>query len=385
MAAAHPTPFIERLSLRNYKSIGECDVTFRPLTVIVGRNGSGKSNFLDSLHFISDALLTSLESAIRARGGAKAITHKRRGPTLQIAISFRLEHDRSGSYLLELDKGLVRREALTINRRDGSEIASYNRSGSDLVARTSEGPLLAVPSVLHDRLALVALSGTSAFRPVFDRLSAMRFYRLNPDAMRALQDPDDGEVLHGDGGNVASVWRRLEEREPALTERLTRYLNVIAPEIRGLRAVSLGPKETLNFYHDSGARKLMFHASDMSDGTLRALGALVASRQGNGVGATVVGIEEPENSIHPGAVAAIMDALHEGSAKTQIIVTSHSPDVLDQVDIDNDALLVTEMRDANTTVAGVDTVSREAVRRHLYTLGDLLRMDQLQPQEALPR
>lgn len=56
--------FIENVSLTNYKSIGDVSVTLRPLTVIVGRNGSGKSNFLDSLHFVAEALLTTLGQAI---------------------------------------------------------------------------------------------------------------------------------------------------------------------------------------------------------------------------------------------------------------------------------------------------------------------------------
>jgi predicted ATPase len=382
---ADPTPFIERLKLTNYKSIGECDVTFRPLTVIVGRNGSGKSNFLDSLHFVSDALRNGLDAAIRGRGGAKAITHKRRGPGLQIELSFRCGSDACGRFLLELDRGLVRREELTLEDAGGVPLASYHRFAKNLSVQTREGDLQTPPAVLHDRLALVTLSGTPAFREAFDTLSSMRFYRFNPEAMRTLQDPDDGEVLQADGANVASVWRRLVKEKPALTDRLTEYLKVIAPEIQTIRPVMLGLKETLNFYQETAGRRLMFHASDMSDGTLRALGALVASRQANGgsAGATLVGIEEPENSIHPAAVAVLVDAFSEASLRTQVVVTSHSADILDYLDNDRDALLVTEMRDGNTTVAGMDNVGREAIRRHLYTAGELLRMNQLQPQEEL--
>ena len=90
-------------------------------------------------------------------------------------------------------------------------------------------------------------------------------------------------------------------------------------------------------------------------------------------------IEEPETALHPAAVAALMDGLHESSAKTQIIVTSHSADVLDQVDFERDALLVTELRDGTTSIGEINESSREAIRRHLYTAGDLLRMDQLVP------
>ena len=61
--------FITRVSLRNYKSIAACDVQLQPLTFLVGRNGAGKSNFLDALRFVADALNSSLDHAIRARGG----------------------------------------------------------------------------------------------------------------------------------------------------------------------------------------------------------------------------------------------------------------------------------------------------------------------------
>jgi predicted ATPase len=235
---------------------------------------------------------------------------------------------------------------------------------------------------MNDRLALVALSGLEAFREPFDTLTAQRFYRLNPDAMRQVQDPDEGAVLFEDGSNLPSVWRRLEKSDPALADRLTRYISAIVPEVKRIRSVDMRPKETLRCYQAArSGRRLAFEAASMSDGTLRALGALVASRQGNGkrVAPTVVVIEEPETALHPAAVAALMDALREASDKTQIIVTSHSPDLLDHVNVENDALLVTDSQESVTVVAEMNKAGREAIRRHLYTPGELLRMDHLQP------
>lgn len=57
-------PFLRRVRIRNYKSIGHCQVPLRPLTVLVGRNGAGKSNFLDALGFVGDALRSSLDQAM---------------------------------------------------------------------------------------------------------------------------------------------------------------------------------------------------------------------------------------------------------------------------------------------------------------------------------
>ena len=60
-------PFVRRVWIRNYKSIEKCAVDLKPLTVLVGRNGAGKSNFLDALSFITDGLRTSLDHAINTR------------------------------------------------------------------------------------------------------------------------------------------------------------------------------------------------------------------------------------------------------------------------------------------------------------------------------
>jgi predicted ATPase len=355
------TAFIERVALMNYKSIAHCDVLLRPLTVIVGRNGSGKSNFVDSLHFVADALTTSLEYAIRKRGGIKTVTHRRGGGRLKIEITFRMPNDVVGVFALELVRGAVREESLEVQVGDGITAARYQRSGRVLTAEAVGETLVVPPTVFPDRLALVSLSGLKEFRQAFDTLAAMRFYRFSPEAMREIQSPDEGDVLREDGSNLPSVWGRLQKVHPELLDRLTSYLTAIVPEIKRVRRAPLGPKETLRFYQSVGGRDVMFPASSMSDGTLRALGALIASRQNNGSAPSIVVIEEPETALHPGAVAALMDALHESSATTQILVTSHSPDVLDHVDLDADALLVTEARDGATVIAEVDAASTRGV------------------------
>jgi predicted ATPase len=69
-------PFISRVRLRNYKSIGSCDVNLGPLTILIGPNGSGKGNFLDALAFLSRAVETTPNQAITERGGIEAVIRK---------------------------------------------------------------------------------------------------------------------------------------------------------------------------------------------------------------------------------------------------------------------------------------------------------------------
>ena len=71
-----PVPFINRVRIKNYKSIASCDVRLGPLTILVGPNGSGKSNFLDALAFMTRALATTPEEAINERGGFQRILRR---------------------------------------------------------------------------------------------------------------------------------------------------------------------------------------------------------------------------------------------------------------------------------------------------------------------
>src|SRR3954463_2713169 len=72
LAQAKP-PFLRRVRIRGYKSIAFCDVTLEPLTVLVGRNASGKSNFLDALAFLRDGVVLGAGEAVRLHGGVEAI------------------------------------------------------------------------------------------------------------------------------------------------------------------------------------------------------------------------------------------------------------------------------------------------------------------------
>ncbi|GAG49822.1 unnamed protein product, partial [marine sediment metagenome] len=176
----------------------------------------------------------------------------------------------------------------------------------------------------------------------------MGFYNLNPEAMKELQSPDAGALLHRDGSNIASVIARMGVDKPAIKDRIKSYLDRIVPDIADVDRIALGPRETLEFRQEVVGSKYpwRFFAASMSDGTLRAFGSLVAVTQlGNRkLPVRLVGIEEPETALHPAAAGALMDALREASAHTQILITSHSPDLLDETDSGADVLLAVQSK-----------------------------------------
>jgi predicted ATPase len=363
------TVFITRVVLRNYKSIGYCEVSFGPLTYLVGANGSGKSNFLDSMHLVKDALVGSLDNALNERGGLAEVRRRSSGhPTnFGIRLEFALKNGQRGHYAFNI--GALSGRGYEVQ----SEECVIGGIGKGPFFKIERGTLKATseatfPVVTSDRLALVAVSGVAAFRPVFDGLSTMGFYNLNPKLMRELQKPQEG--------------RLLKRVAPDMMGMIQEYLQMVVPMVHGVARKQIGPMETLEFRQDMAGAKHPWHflAQNMSDGTLRALGVLAALFQGNrDYAPSLVGIEEPETALHPAASAALRAALRTASRSTQIIVTSHSPDLLDDRELSVNDLLAVISEGGETYVAPLDEGSRTVMHDQLFSAGELLRLNQLAP------
>ncbi|MBV8046543.1 MAG: AAA family ATPase [Paludibacterium sp.] len=375
--------FITRVVLRNYKSIGFCDVKLGPLTYLVGSNGSGKSNFMDAMHLVKDALAGSLDNALNERGGLPEVRRRSSGhPTnFGIRLEFRLADGQQGYYAFDIGalagRGYeVRQEECAIL---GVGRGPYFKIEKGLVTASSE---TSFPAITADRLGLVAASGLSSFRPVFDALTCMGFYNLNPKVMRDLQKPQEGRLLKPVGENISSVIGHLERVAPETMSLITEYLQQVVPMVHGVERKQIGPMETLEFRQDMAGAKhpWRFLAQNMSDGTLRALGVLAALYQGTlEYAPSLVGIEEPETALHPAASAALRVALRSASQQVQVIVTSHSPDLLDDQELQGDELLSVISEGGETYIAPVDDGSRSMIREKIFSPGELLRLNQLSP------
>jgi predicted ATPase len=122
----------------------------------------------------------------------------------------------------------------------------------------------------------------------------------------------------------------------------------------------------------------------MSDGTLCALGNIMAAFQivlPYGY-PSVIGIEQPETALHPAAMRALVDALDEATQRTQVLLTTHSADLLSGRDVGPGQVLVVRNQGGQTHITPVDPASREIIEKELYSLADLQRMDRLDLDEA---
>lgn len=386
--------FLRRVLLNNYKSIAKCSVQLGPLNFLVGPNGAGKSNFLDALRFVTESLNTSLDHALRERGGITEVRRRSSGhPThFGVRLEFVLPSGDVGYYAFRIgalpERGFhVQQEECWVYGPGALDPPHYYRVESGSVIDSY--PKI-VPAAAADRLYLVAASGLPEFRPLYDMLLHMGFYNLNPEEIRHLQTPDSGEVLRRDGGNLASVLNVLAKDHSEAKGLIVKLLEAVVPGVLDVSVRQVHNKETLEFRQKVGSNEApwRFSAENMSDGTLRALGVLTALFQSVNGGTRrvpLVGIEEPEVAVHPGAAGVLRDALQVAAQSTQVIVTSHSPDLLDDKEIRDDWVLAVVNENGETRIGPLKESDRTLMRERLFTAGELLRQGPLTPDSQSDR
>lgn len=378
---------VGRIVLWNYRNIAACDVSPGPLTFLVGPNGAGKSNFVDALRFVAESLRDTVDDAFRRREGVAAVP--RRGGGRAASFGMRIEFDLptvAGHFAFEIqargrDGYRIRREECAISESDGTS-RHYRTIDGSVRSSNIERP----PSAIAGKFYLARASGMSEFQPVFTALSGMGFYNFDPQAMRTLRRSDPGDLLVRDGRNIASVLSRLADRDPAIVERIVGYLAAMVDGVEGVDIRRFGSEDRLEFIQRTGAsnRPARFESVSMSDGTLCALGVLTGIFQGAGNpdGPRLITFEEPETALHPRAAAVLVDSLQDAAERTQVLVTTHSGDLFDRDDFPPATILPVAVRNGVSLIGPMDEVGRTATRDGLYNIGELLRMDLLQPAET---
>lgn len=375
-------PRIREVHIRNYKSIEQASVSLSEFTVLVGANGSGKSNFVDALAFIQECLSTTVEAAIRTRGG---VFNVRRNPAIgqvagvELRVIIEMDHATVAEYGFELEVDWIAPPEIV---REYCRISSGGQEhhSFEVVRGTFLKPIPGVRPVSETaRLMLYAASAVPEFQPVYSFLTAIRLYAIEPAQLREFRRPEGGLDLERQGANASSVLRVLEQRFSDRHERIAHVLERVVPGLRSIRTEDIGNMEAILFQEDSDDEALLtMDATNASDGTLRMLGILLAVYQPTTP--AVLLVEEPESTIHPAAADVLVSVLMDAAKRSQVVITTHSPDVLDNTEITDEMLRVVSKPNGKTVVTPISSASRMAVQQHLYSPGELLRMDELNPE-----
>jgi predicted ATPase len=377
---------IVQVHVKNFRGIAEETVSFSKMTVLVGRNGAGKSSVVDVIRFVRDALSVGLDDALVARHGIIAL--RRYAPTkpFDVEIDVTLEtkawkgkygfciaSGKEGEYRIKREycEGYLGDQRPHQFVREGNQIqTSLQIPGSAQRHKVVDSISLALPSL-------------AIFSAVFSRIRAylrgVNFCAIFPNTLREPQKPSPAKQLTEHGDNLASILRHL--RDSRWFPSLKNAMNNVIGGITDIRVRQIGGFLVTELQHDmGGGNSAWFDLSQESDGTLRILGLLVAVYQNPRFG-NCLAIEEPELTLHPGALGVLSDVLMEASSRGQLIITTQSPDLISRFSAND--LRVVERQQGITSVGAVDETQLKAVEDQLFTTGDLLRIEGLRRQPVL--
>ena len=389
--------------IRHYKSLDDTVIEFaHPVTVIVGPNAVGKSNLVDCLRFVRDAVAGDLEHAIGLRGGLTRVRQSSRTKPFKISIGlefeqsfeshppkpasyeFTIQSQTGGAYLVEHERAVCFWEATVYPNGASEEVEvlsdggfSRDRSGRLEVSRS----LTVDRPVRPDQLAI----GSSAFfdilgDPIASFVKEWRFSSIYPNTLRQLESLDKDTELSEEGRNWASVLKamRRSQRGKAALERVFEAMRSLIPSFRDVSVATVGSYLVPRFRFQAGDQINEFDPVQLSDGTLRVFGILLALYQTPAPGLLI--IEEPEQTVHPGALGVLVDAIREASETTQIVLTTHSPHLVDH--FMPEEIRVVSLHDGLTKVSRIKATQIEAVKQRLMSLEEFMLAEGLQPQAS---
>ncbi|WP_437944466.1 AAA family ATPase [Sorangium sp. So ce281] len=414
---------ITKVCARNFRSIGErIELELGAMTVLVGPNASGKSNVADVLRFLAECASGGIDRPVAVRHGLDALRHGTARESTDVLLEVHIEReqgagiwgftltsaDEYGALCVKSERAvwfpgnapdprtrtrffelLERPEDMWTEEERRTLLGGHTRGttpngDAELSAPqhfvTHKGHhYLQVPSSFRRDAAqfpLLAPLGHPDFAPLMEELRSVAIYSLFPDVLRAPQHPDPSKPMSMKGSNWASTLRAIERS--TWGSELVAALGRIASDIDDYRVTEAGGFLIPEFRHglDAQGRERWHGAAQESDGTLRAAALLTALFQEPAP--TLLGFEEPELGVHPGAIPVLVDFLQEASTRSQVLLTTHSPDLLDLVSID--AIRVVERHNGATTLARVEERQRELVRKRLMSTSDLLHAEGLRPE-----
>ncbi|KQY88847.1 AAA family ATPase [Pelomonas sp. Root1444] len=397
--------YLKSARIRHYKSLDDLELRFeRGVTLIVGPNASGKSNIIDALRFVHDAVTDGLEHAVSTRDGITRIRQYSKSKPYKVSLSlcfdpqdedkeadeldysFSLASKEGGNYIVDSEGGFIGNLSARHTRAKSDEPATPQpiRLKRDPGGRYSIVPLWEGSQVAATDQLAMAMNGPAGAVAVFDSnsipafVSDWNYYALYPNTLRGLSPPERDGRLNESGKNYASVIKQLK-RTKAGKEALSRIyetMQEIVPAFREVSVSTVGGFLVPKFRFSIDGQSVDYDAIQLSDGTLRVFGLLLALYQ---VPAPrLLLIEEPEQNVQPGVLAVLADAFREASTRTQIIVTTHSPNFVDH--FSPEEVRVTSSRRGATVIAPIKASQKRAVQKHLLSLSEFMLAEGLVPE-----
>ena len=336
-------PRIEYLKVQNYRALHNLELKkLTPLTVFLGPNGSGKSTIFDVFAFLSECFTESLRKAWDRRGRFRELRTRDTEGCIIIELKYR---ETSASPLItyhlaideENNRPFIAEEWLQWRRgKSGQPFRFLNfKKGEGQVfsgeSPDEEGERITEKLESSEFLAVNTL-GQFAKHP---RVSALRRFitgwylsYLTADHTRSLPEAGAQERWSATGDNLPNVIQYLKEQHPQRLEEILKTLSGRIPRLEKVEASIMQDGRLLLAIKDAPFSHPIL-AKFASYGTLKLLAYLTVLYDPSPP--QLVGIEEPENHLHPRLLPHIAEECRAASANTQLMVTTHSPFFVDSL------------------------------------------------------
>ena len=354
-----PSNTLDYITVQGFKSIASAEVPLRPINVVIGANGSGKSNFIGVFAFLREIREGRLRRYVVEAGGAEKVLHFGSKQTKEIYIDLSFANG-VNRYELKLgptaDDGLYPYEESA--HFDG-RVGSMDRDHTSLL------------SAVNGREAGISNRDViDVAKMVQDHLGSWRLYHLEETrSMRMTVEVDNNRFLHRDGANLAAFLYYLREKHQASYDLIVRTVQQVAPFFDDFRLdpVRLKPDNIkLEWRHKDSDQD--FNASSLSDGTLRFIALATLFLQPEEYRPSVIIVDEPELGLHPYAIEMLAALIRQASITTQVILATQSPLLLDYFEPED--VLVVDRVDGGTDITRLQS-SKLAKWLEDYSLGQL--------------
>ena len=359
---------LSKLTISNYRSLLDDSIELSDLNLFIGANASGKSTILDALRFLHEGVRTrGFREAVFHRGGVNHLAWKgREADRIELAVNLE-DEDRAYKWLVRLVKegsyGFYVEEEVSARRPKEPPdklLESKRGDGWWWSGEKSQGVVLKQDGMA---CALAAAAADASFpaRDVAEFVGRWGFFDPSPFLLRRDWTSVESGRLDPYGRNLGETLHAIGQSSPEVLAKIvaaTREVVGLPEEIETRESESDG---RFYFLQNEPGLRYRVHQMGVSSGTLRVLAlmtALLAAPETN-----LIGIEEPENYVHPTALSAFVQYLLNAQERTQLMVTTHSPLLLDYLN-EPEAVRVVQRDEEKGTVV-LPQENPDGVRRAL--------------------
>jgi len=388
---------IKTVKFTNFKSLSSETITLGNFNVLIGANAAGKSNFVDALKFVKDVNDADLYSAVGNRSGwGNTLT---RGLSPDTSILAEMTYDfmnkpikfRVGSWTYSLNSArhliefsntgkrlMIKKEKFEslASHKDKAFRESFDRVGSKVrmnspYVHRQESISYKIPSQFQSDLFLGQTFYNMTPDILADQINMWRFYHLDVQAARRSCVDTGQDFLQPDGCNLALILSKMSKSDRAdirqVYNRILSLMSILVRKFSKWKPERLVDGSiTFGIYEEGIAKPLL--PAMISDGTVRLLSILVSLLYQPDKAAMIC-IDEPERYLHPQVFGPLIEIMREVSNKTQIIITTHSPEIVRLLK-PPEVLLVDKI---NNTTHLLSAASTEMIDKFLeeFTLDEL--------------